>query len=167
MKKCTKCNKIKPLTEFNKMAKAPGGLNYWCRDCYKQLNSDRYDRDKDKIVSRVKKWQKEHPDKERDTLRSSAWQKANPAKQNAIVAKRNAAKLQRTPKWLSKRQFVEILRFYEKARELTEINKESYEVDHIIPLQGRNVSGLHVPWNLKILTKSENCFKSNKFEMAG
>ena len=48
---------------------------------------------------------------------------------------------------------------------LTRENKESWHVDHIIPLHGKNVSGLHVPSNLWFVKGSENISKNNKFEV--
>lgn len=61
-------------------------------------------------------------------------------------------KLKATPNWVNR-----------KALEEVYLNcPEGYEVDHIIPLKGKNVCGLHVPWNLQYLTKIENLKKSNK-----
>jgi hypothetical protein len=53
---------------------------------------------------------------------------------------------------------------YWLAADLKAISGQKYHVDHIVPLQGKNISGLHVPWNLQILPADMNCKKSNTFE---
>ena len=75
------------------------------------------------------------------------------AGKNATVAKRRAAKLQRTPAWADLKA---IKQFYLNC-------PKGYEVDHIVPLQGVNVSGFHVLNNLQYLTKSENSSKGNRY----
>lgn len=85
--------------------------------------------------------------------RTRLWVLANPGKANAITAKRRSAKLKRTPNWS---EYEAIKQFY--------INCPSgHQVDHIIPLQGELVSGLHVLGNLQYLTATENARKKNKF----
>ena len=73
-------------------------------------------------------------------------------------------KTRRTPTWLTKDQLEEIEQFYIDAKELQWLAEEPLHVDHIVPLNGRNVSGLHVPWNLQILSRTANIKKSNRFE---
>ena len=70
------------------------------------------------------------------------------------VAARRSSKMQRTPIWsdLSKIRLI-----YAKAREAGMV------VDHIVPLQGKLVSGLHVPENLQIISAIENMKKGNRF----
>lgn len=60
---------------------------------------------------------------------------------------------------------IEILAFYDEARRLTRETGIKHEVDHVHPLKGVNFCGLHVPWNLQILTMSVNRSKSNKLEI--
>jgi len=67
-----------------------------------------------------------------------------------------------TPKWLTETQFRQIRTLYEQAISLTKTTGEAYVVDHIIPLQHEDVCGLHVPWNLRVITRKENGLKSNK-----
>ena len=75
-------------------------------------------------------------------------------------AKRRAARIQAFPKWADRNAIAE---FYVLAERKTRENGIQYVVDHIVPLQGRNVCGLHVEFNLQILTKKENLEKFNKF----
>lgn len=63
-----------------------------------------------------------------------------------------------TPLWVNKNEIFEI---YKKYQEMNTIEKK-YSVDHIWPLKNKNFCGLHVPWNLRIITIKENCSKCNK-----
>lgn len=91
------------------------------------------------------------------------YKKLNPAKANANKAKRKAAKKLRTPLWLTDIHYERIENEYKLASLLTKLTGEPWHVDHVIPLQGKTVSGFHVPWNLKAIRGSENCSKQNQF----
>ena len=67
-----------------------------------------------------------------------------------------------TPKWLTKIERLQMRDLYVQARKMTELTRERYVVDHIVPLRGADVCGLHVPWNLRVITQEENLVKSNK-----
>lgn len=87
----------------------------------------------------------------------------NRDKDNKDKAKRRAAKIKATPKWLTPEQHKEIAEFYTLASDLAWLNNgETLHVDHIVPLVNPNVCGLHVPWNLQIIPAGENMRKGNK-----
>ena len=69
-------------------------------------------------------------------------------------------KLLATPPWADKKKIREI---YSERSRLTEQTGIPHEVDHIIPLRGKNVCGLHVETNLQILTRQHNKNKNNVF----
>ena len=73
------------------------------------------------------------------------------------------ARLDLAPKWLSEKDRLDIMAIYERARAMSLGSSVRYEVDHNVPLRGKKVFGLHVPWNLQILTQTENQNKSNRF----
>lgn len=102
----------------------------------------------------------EYRQKHREKLKAyiSNWQKQNSHKLKAIKARRRAAKLNRTTKWVSIQEKRLIAEFYSKC-------PVGYEVDHIIPLQGKLVSGLHVLINLQYLPVLENRAKGNRFSL--
>lgn len=84
----------------------------------------------------------------------------------ANAAKHRAAKMQRTPQWLTEDDHWMMEQTYEFAALRTKIFGFAWHVDHIVPLQGKKVSGLHVPWNLQVIPAMENISKNNKFEVA-
>lgn len=83
------------------------------------------------------------------------YEKENPEVRHRIQSLYRHQQRQATPKWLSEDQKDQIWAFYRNR-------PTGYHVDHIVPLQGEIVSGLHVPWNLQHLPASENIKKSNK-----
>lgn len=92
-----------------------------------------------------------------------AWQKANPAKVRATASKRRSAIRKRLPAWLTLDDFSAIEAFYQLAARMQKETGIEHHVDHILPLQGRYVSGLHVPANLQVLTAKQNLSKNNRW----
>ena len=84
------------------------------------------------------------------------------AKINARTVAYQAAKVNRTPKWLNEDHFWMMQQAYELAALRTKVFGFSWHVDHIIPLRGKTVSGLHVPWNLQVIPGIDNMKKANK-----
>jgi hypothetical protein len=101
--------------------------------------------------------------KARSAAKSKEWRARNQDHCRARCRARKAAKLKRTPAW-SDSQAIEAL--YAEARLLEELTGIQFHVDHIVPMQGELVSGLHVEANLQLLMAHENLSKSNKFDPA-
>ena len=101
----------------------------------------------------------------KDTNRKSTarWVKANAGVVNAWNMKRYAAKKHRTPAWLTDVDHERIANTYKLATLQSKITGTIWHVDHIIPLQGKNVSGLHVPANLRAIPGVDNIRKRNSY----
>lgn len=91
--------------------------------------------------------------------REKKWRNENPAKANRRNVNRRTRRLNATPKWID---IQKIWNIYEQCAAINKISTTKHEVDHIVPLQGKTVCGLHVDYNLRIITKSENSKKHNK-----
>lgn len=85
----------------------------------------------------------------------------NPAYYNALTSVRKRRHREATPKWITAEQKLAMRKTYLAAMRLTKISAERYVVDHIYPLISPVVCGLHVPWNLRVMTQAENLQKSN------
>ena len=125
----------------------------------KQHNDTQYDNHAELLCARSRKFRAENLEVLRQ--KSREYQKKNPHVYAKSGAKRKAAKLQRTPLWLTDIDHERIGNEYKLAALLTKVTGSSWHVDHIIPLQGKMVSGLHVPSNLRVLPAVENIRKSN------
>lgn len=166
---CGKCKKAKPMADF--ASKHAGKTRMYCEQCME------YGR------KAMKAWRSRNPEKDRaihdayyeankDKLKaydatrrekrlkaSKIWQAANLDKVYKNNAKWRAAQLRAMPSWLNAAHIAEIDGYYQYISIFT-----GFHVDHIVPLQGKNVCGLHVPWNLQILPAVENMRKGNRFK---
>lgn len=100
--------------------------------------------------------------KEAAKRRSSQWSKVNSDKCNEKTNLRRAARLNATPNWLEAGDRKAMRELYALAKQVSAATGVPHEVDHIVPLRGVEVSGLHVPWNLQVIPRSENRAKFNK-----
>ena len=92
----------------------------------------------------------------------NTWKANNKTQIRADTKARRRKHREATPKWLSRKQRSEIRQIYQIAITMTQTTGEQYVVDHIVPLRSDYVCGLHVPWNLRVITQEENLKKSNK-----
>jgi 5-methylcytosine-specific restriction endonuclease McrA len=86
----------------------------------------------------------------------------NPEYYKALTSTRKRRHRSATPKWVTHEQKLAIRQLYLEAMKLTKLTGERYVVDHIVPLINPDVCGLHLPWNLQVMTQEENLKKSNK-----
>ena len=168
MKKCYTCKDTKDRLCFGKLKKAKDGLHPRCKECRKKY----YVKNAQKRRDYSKKWREDNPEKlvlqldrgrARRNYTTSLWSKNNRGKRNISWAKYNAKKKKALPTWLTPLQKSQIKSIYLKCAEYRSMGIDMH-VDHIIPLQGKNVCGLHVPWNLRIMLASENQSKGNKYK---
>lgn len=128
----------------------------------KKLEQDRRYAEKypEKLVAKTQRWRARNPQSAAESSRRTRQKHA--ARVLANKAKYRAAKLQATPRWLNKGHWFEIGCVYLYRDALKRIGLD-YHVDHIVPLQGKKVSGLHVPENLQVLPADRNRLKNNHY----
>lgn len=190
MKPCLECQSFKPLDRFHKRSRSKDGFHHYCKDCCKQyyqnnsktrkLYSKNYrSANADIISSKMKKHYSDNVDyykelrhtyyltnKTQINSYNSSYRRENRGICNAAQTRYRLAKKKATPKWLSQVQLEEIKEYYNLAQDLAWLNEDckAFHVDHIVPIQGKIVCGLHVPWNLQLLPSDTNFKKSNGFK---
>lgn len=131
-----------------------------CKVCQSNRKKKEYIKNPTPVLQRNVRWKISNRDYVRQKNNEYASSIHGKAIRTAIQAKRKASLLQRIPLWADLDKITEI---YEAASFAKEFFNESIEVDHIIPLQGKIVSGLHVHNNLQLLISADNMKKHNTF----
>jgi len=166
-KVCKKCGEEKEVAQFYLCHGKPRNA---CKSCTKAQNNRWYSDNREAVCKRTNAYYEEH--KSEYAEYNAKYRKNNPdtcrkatrryrdkdrvsyrKRDLARVSKRRADKIQRTPAWAD----------LKKIEEIYANRPDGYHIDHIIPLKGENVSGLHVEGNLEAIPARENLRKSNKF----
>lgn len=113
----------------------------------------------EKVKTAYADWYAANPDKAKAA--TDRWLKANPARARQIGRNRDRAQREATPGWLTAIHWAQIEEQYEIAVARTVQTGVMHHVDHVHPLRGKNFRGLHVPWNLQVLTAIDNIRKKN------
>lgn len=149
---CVECRKAEWAKENKRRSHLPKS------EASKAAGRKYYEKNKEKVIQRALQRSKEAQRKYK-----SNYEKKNPKKKKISTNVYRRRLREASPSWLTKEHKQEIRSIYQKALEWTEKHGEQYCVDHIIPLRGKLCSGLHVPWNLQLLTRTENSSKGNRF----
>jgi len=176
MKTCKNCLVEKELFSFHKQKGSSDGYRSICKDCRKGEHVDRYAADKEAWNNRAVRWRKNNPNaakrindryraenKVKRNAQTAAWKKENKGYINFLNSKRHASKLLRTPTWLTDHDLLHIQCLYQVAAMRSRESGQAWHVDHIIPLNGETVSGLHVPANLRVIPAIDNLRKYNTY----
>jgi hypothetical protein len=172
MSECKICTQIrnKQAYEENKKTRRHYDKVYQLENKLKlqEYRKNYRDKNKEKAKGAYSQYRELHKDKlnanhrewwEQNKEIINEWRRINKHLSAAQSAKRRTMKRQATPWWSESEQIKEI---YNKAREITVETGVQHHVDHIVPLKGVGVQGLHVIANLRIIPYYENLSKSNK-----
>lgn len=153
-KTCTNCNTEHPIDNFHKNKLTSDGRHHWCKPCkglwYKNLD--------DPTSYNRKSYKRRNKTLHQSFMR--LWRHNNPQKLHAYQIKHNKRLRQATPSWCNHEDIITI---YSKCKEFSIKWGLKLQVDHILPIAGKLVSGLNVPANLQLLDQPINASKSNKY----
>ena len=173
LKTCNRCNNTKALSEFSKANTCVDGHRNYCKICHKAKKDEWRNRNKEHHNQKGKDWVAANKEKRKlisrkyyDSLQIEVRRERkkntiskNPNHYRAYVSNRRARVKQATPKWAN---IFFLKEAYSLAIERSRVTGFAWHVDHIIPLNGKSVCGLHVEYNVRVIPASENIRKSNK-----
>jgi hypothetical protein len=154
IKLCNGCKIEKPFSEFHKQPHGKFGLRGKCKVCLSKYVTKNARENSQRCYLKHSDQRKEY---------SKQYYRQNIDRYFELALRRRDGEKQRTPAWANKAKIKEI--YLEKDKLNKEAGFVKYHVDHVVPLNGKLVSGLHVPHNLQIILGSENMSKKNRFEV--
>lgn len=166
MKCCTYCNLTKPFEEFSKDSTKKNGIRSTCLQCTRLKAAEYRERNKEVVVARTYQWRQNNKEKARASVQSwreknrlkdkqvtTKWRKENAAHIRQYNSSLRSGKAKAVPLWFEAEAVANV---YKKAQEF------GMQVDHVVPLNGKTVCGLHCWANLQLLEQSLNASKSNR-----
>ena len=172
-KTCACCKLELPVENFSSSSTRKSGLHCYCKPCENEKSRAQYAKHKARKDAQNKRWYEEN--KQIRLLSQYAWQeknknkvseiqksyrKRNLSKDCAKVMRREASKINATPEWANNTR---IQCYYSLAAMFNKNTEQKWHVDHIVPLRGKNVCGLHVDYNLRVIPAIENMKKGNRY----
>jgi hypothetical protein len=160
------CSRGHIAKRFTSTRKCMQCSNLYCQDQYsrapdyhRKRSRQWYHANHFRALAKMRGWREANP----ETLRAAArrWARNNPDKVAVYVNRRRARLLKACPAWVCHET---IRKIYAERRQLSVDTGVVHHVDHIVPLRGKNVCGLHVPWNLRIIPATENLRKGNRLD---
>lgn len=152
---CVECLKLE--WERGNQTRAEYFRAYNKSEAGQKAKRDYYEKNREAVIARA-----QARDTAKVTEYKTAYKERNPDLYRELVSLRRRRFRLATPKWLTAEHKMEIRLKYRLAIEMSRATGVRHAVDHIVPLQGEEVCGLHVPWNLEVVTQEENLKKSNK-----
>ena len=180
LKVCSKCAEAKPVGYFSKNKAKSDGYSHYCKLCAKNA-MQRWRQENPGVANEAtRRWRAEHPDQARASAKKSdakragrpdrkkqtaeaiaEWRKINTGRVNGYTASRRAQQARATVKWANSERITE---FYSLAAAWNSIwPEDTVHIDHIVPLNGKTVSGLHTEHNMQIIRSITNSEKGNRW----
>lgn len=191
MKKCNRCLVEKERALFSPLRSGRDGLNPVCKSCRALAEKEKRESNPELARQKERARHAANPDVRKSAIRryyetnaetrraqgrenyaanaerikeqKKLYRANNPEKIRFHNGTRRALVKAALPLWADKKAIAAI---YRKASDIWASTGIEHHVDHIVPLKGKLVCGLHVPENLQILPKIENIKKGNRFEPA-
>ena len=169
MKRCPGCGVQKPHHDYYKNKRRKDGVSVYCKVCFSEKRKERYERNKskynkrssdyyfknkEKIMEAHKRWRAKDKERTKKMMHNARkqWERNNKHVIREKGANRRANEGKASLGGAYKKETRKIYKLAHSA---------GMTVDHIWPIKGENFCGLHVPWNLQIMTSEENTVKYN------